>query len=94
MDFQHTTEGKQGQFYLESEGKKIALIAYQLGADNKIVIEHTEVDASLKGQGVGQKLVQAVVALARSEKVKIMPLCPFAKAYLEKNRSEYGDVLV
>lgn len=94
MDFQHTTAGKQDQFYLENDGKKTALIAYHRGADNKIIIDHTEVDASFKGQGVGQKLVQQVVALARKEQVKILPMCPFAKAVMEKNRSEYADVLV
>nr|VUD34093.1 putative acyltransferase domain protein [Raoultella sp. NCTC 9187] len=43
------------------------------------IIEHTDVDESLKGQGVGKKLVAKVVEKMRGEQRKIIPLCPFAK---------------
>ena len=36
-------------------------------------------DESLKGQGVGKKLVALVVEKMRAEQRKIIPLCPFAK---------------
>ena len=42
--------------------------------------------------GVGKKLVAAAVADARSEGFKIIPLCPFAKATLEKH-AEWHDVV-
>lgn len=49
-----------------------------------IVIDHTEVDASLGGQGVGRQLLDALVQWARATGTKVIPLCPFAKAQFEK----------
>ncbi|MEM9679724.1 MAG: GNAT family N-acetyltransferase, partial [Bacteroidota bacterium] len=40
----------------------------------KIIIDHTEVDESIKGPGVGSQLVEASVEYARKEGVKILPL--------------------
>ncbi|MFV2647401.1 GNAT family N-acetyltransferase [Escherichia coli] len=48
------------------------------------IIEHTDVDESLKGQGIGKRLVAKVVEKMRREKRKIIPLCPFAKHEFDK----------
>lgn len=58
-----------------------------------IVIDHTEVDASLGGQGVGRQLLDALVQWARATGTKVIPLCPFAKAQFEKTPA-IRDVLV
>ena len=55
------------------------------------IIEHTDVDPSLKGQGVGKKLVAKVVEKMRGEQRKIIPLCPFAKHEFDNTR-EYDDI--
>ncbi|MCV2983426.1 GNAT family N-acetyltransferase, partial [Escherichia coli] len=46
------------------------------GGQSKKIIEHTDVDESLKGQGIGKRLVAKVVEKMRREKRKIIPLCP------------------
>lgn len=56
------------------------------------IIDHTEVDPAYNGQGIAAKLVKAVVDAAREAKVKIVPLCPYAKKQFEKN-AEYRDLL-
>lgn len=53
--------------------------------DNLIVVDHTYVSTELRGQKVGQKLVEQVVLLARKEGKLILPKCSFAKKELEKN---------
>lgn len=55
------------------------------------IIEHTDVDPSLKGQGVGKQLVAKVVEKMRGENRKIIPLCPFAKHEFDNTR-EYDDI--
>ena len=52
---------------------------------DKIIIDHTEVDQTLKGKGAAYKLVEASVKYAREKNLKIMPLCPFATHYFERN---------
>ncbi|MBA2746436.1 MAG: N-acetyltransferase, partial [Flavisolibacter sp.] len=52
----------------------------------------TEVDDELRGQNIGLQLVQAVVDYARSQKLKLIPLCSFAKSVIDK-KPEFRDVL-
>ena len=56
-------------------------------------MDHTDVDDSLRGQGVGLELVRALTEWARAEPVKVLPLCPFAKATYGKH-PELRDVLL
>ncbi len=67
-------------------------MTYSKAGADKIIIDHTEVSEELKGQGAGKKLVAAAVEKARKEGFKILPLCPFAKATIQKDAS-LQDVL-
>ena len=81
------------QFYVgENPENAIAEITFSTGEGNTIVIEHTTVSETLKGQGVGVKLVNAVADMARAENRKIIPVCPFAKKIMTRS-DEYKDVL-
>ncbi len=84
--------GKKGKFFVELDGKQEALMTYVYAGQN-IIIDHTEVNDSLKGQGVGYKLVDAAVEFARIKGIKINPLCPFAHAVFKKKLQQYSDVL-
>ncbi|MCD2259069.1 GNAT family N-acetyltransferase [Psychroserpens luteolus] len=92
MDIKHTDTGNKGRFYYEVDGVEKGLMTYSHAGADKIIIDHTEVDSSLKGQGVGYRLVEASVDYAREQQIKILPLCPFAAAVFKK-RTEYSDVL-
>lgn len=92
MTIRHQQNKSKGAFFIEIDGKTSAQLTYSWAGADKIIIDHTEVDESLKGQGIGYKLVDAAVDFARNETIKILPLCPFAKAVFEK-KSNYKDVL-
>ncbi len=70
----------------------IAEMTWFKGGDDHMVIDHTMVDESLKGQGIGRKLLDAVVAMARKEKLRIRPVCPFVVAVFTKT-PELHDIL-
>ena len=93
MDIKHGNVGSKGRFNYEVDGVVKAEMTYSQAGNDKIIIDHTEVDASLKGEGVGYKLVEASVNYARNKQIKILPLCPFAAAVFKK-RNEYSDVLI
>ena len=62
------------KFYINDEqGKQIAEIVFVPTGENLAIIEHTDVDESLKGQGIGKQLVAKVVEKMRREKRKIIP---------------------
>lgn len=80
------------RFYVnDASGNQVAEIVFVPTGDDLAIIEHTEVDPSLKGQGVGKKLVAKVVERMRRENRKIIPLCPFAKHEFDKT-PEYADI--
>lgn len=58
----------------------------------RIIIDHTYVGDNLRGQGVRALLVEKAVDYAREKKLKVVPLCPFAKKEFAVH-SEYKDVL-
>ena len=76
---------------MERAGKRLAEMTYTV-AGTRVIIDHTQVDDSLRGEGVGAKLVQAAVEWARAENARLMPLCPYAKSVFDKTAA-YADVL-
>ncbi|PWE27925.1 N-acetyltransferase [Pararhodobacter marinus] len=56
-----------------------------------IIADHTGVPDSFRGTGAGKALVERLVADARAEGVKIVPLCPFVNA-LRARHPEWADV--
>jgi predicted GNAT family acetyltransferase len=92
MLIQHKQVAGKGIFYVGQDGTFEAEMVYTMAPPNKMVIEHTEVDESLEGKGVGKQLVYTAVEYARNHNLKIVPLCSFAKAVLDKE-TEWHDVL-
>ena len=88
---QELKQGAKG-FYIGDEAAPLADIEISRKENLGIVIEHTRVSESLKGQGIGGRLVEAVVELAKREGLKILPLCSYARAYLKK-KPEYEDLI-
>jgi predicted GNAT family acetyltransferase len=92
MEIQQKDNGKKGSFYIDAAGKTEAEMTYTWAGGDKIIIDHTAVGESLKGKNAGKQLVHQAVLFAREKNIKILPLCPFAKAIFDKI-PEYGDVL-
>ncbi|UEG49336.1 GNAT family N-acetyltransferase [Ferruginibacter lapsinanis] len=93
MLIQHKEEGHKGSFYVEENGNVLAEMTYSMTGDKLLIIEHTEVSDALRGKNVGYQLVHSAVEFARSNQLKILPLCPFAKSVFNKKKDEFGDVL-
>jgi predicted GNAT family acetyltransferase len=92
MLIQHKQIGGKGMFYVGQDGAILAELVYAKPSADKMIIEHTEVDESLEGKGVGLQLVHTAVEYARTHSMKIIPLCPFAKSVFDK-KAEFRDVL-
>jgi Predicted acetyltransferase len=86
-DVRDNTE--RNRFELDLEGHT-AFSNYKR-ADGVLTILHTEVPKELNGRGIGSALVRGLLAMARAEGVKVHPVCPFVKAYMDKH-PEYADL--
>ncbi len=90
----HQEDGARGAFFIAGEnGAHLASMSYSRANESLVIIDHTEVDPSLSGQGVGRRLLNALVEWARGTGTRVMPLCPYAKAQFEKDAS-LRDVLM
>jgi len=92
MIIQQQDDGKKGAFYIEEGGKRLAEMTFVWAGSKVFIVDHTEVDASLEGKGVGKQLVQHAVEFARGKDLKIIPLCPFTKGVIDRTPA-YQDVL-
>ncbi|MEQ8475330.1 GNAT family N-acetyltransferase [Fulvivirga sp.] len=92
MEVQHQETENKGKFYINDGNEAIAEMTYSKAGEQKIIIDHTEVNDQYRGQNLGLKLVTAAVEMARKNNIKIMPLCPFAKRVFEKT-AKFSDVL-
>ncbi len=92
MEIIHEKNDRKGAFTAKEDGRKAGEMTYSQAGTDKIIIDHTEVNPEFKGKGVGKDLVYAAVDYAREQHLKIMPLCPFAKATFDKN-PDIQDVL-
>jgi predicted GNAT family acetyltransferase len=84
--------GNKGHFFVEENGKQEAMMTFVFAGEDKIIIDHTEVNPGNNGKGFGKKMVLKAVEYARENGISILPLCPFAKSVFDKT-PEIRDVL-
>jgi predicted GNAT family acetyltransferase len=66
-------------------GELAGFAAYQL-TDELVVFTHTEVDSAFEGKGVGGALARSALDEVAAEGTrKVMPLCPFIKAWIQRH---------
>ena len=83
-------KGEKSFYVGDNEEEAIAKMDLVHNGD-ELIIEHTFVSEELRGQNVGKQLLDKVVDFAREKNKKIIAICPYAKAKLNKNNN-YLDV--
>ncbi|MEY1554750.1 GNAT family N-acetyltransferase [Yoonia sp. R2331] len=71
--------------YVLDHGNGISELTYSILSPQTVIADHTEVAAGHEGTGVGLQLLEALLADARAEGFKIVPLCPFVNAQRRKH---------
>jgi predicted GNAT family acetyltransferase len=61
-----------------------AVLSYRREGD-RLLLTHTEVPQAAEGDGHGSALVQAAFDHARREGLRVVPVCPFVAAWVERN---------
>jgi uncharacterized protein len=92
LHIEHTEDDARGAFFLQREGIRLAEMTYSRTSASLIIIDHTRVDNALQGMGVARRLLDTLVAWARTSGTRVMATCPYAKAQFEKDAS-IRDVL-
>jgi len=85
----HNTD--KNRFEVTVDGRTAVTEYMQPG--HKIILSHTEVPVELEGNGIASKLARTALDYARTEKLKVMPLCPYVAAYIRRH-PEYQDLVL
>jgi uncharacterized protein len=73
------------RYELRLDERLVGELRYTRDDDGKLVLVHTEVDPSLKGQGLGDVFVQGVLDDLRERGIEYRVICPFVAAYLRRH---------
>ena len=90
-----TIKRAEKSFYVgDSEKELLAEMTFVYAGEDIIIIDHTSVSDELRGQNIGKQLLQRLVEFAKEKNKKIVPLCPFAKKEMMRNKEEYEAIMV
>jgi len=72
------------RYELLVNGELVGELVYRL-RDSRITLLHTEVSPSVEGQGLGGRLVAGALDDIRARGLRVVPVCPFVRAYLRRH---------
>jgi len=81
-----TDNTAQSRFELNVDGH-VAYLEYER-TPNTLTLLHTEVPPEIRGRHFADRLVEAALAIGRSEGRRLVVICPFARAYLRRHRRD------
>jgi predicted GNAT family acetyltransferase len=85
-----TNNPTASRFEIRTDQGLAELVYKQRGADLDLI--HTEVPPPLEGRGYAAALATAALGFARREGMKVIPTCPYVKAFLQRH-PEYADLV-
>lgn len=87
ITFKQEEDQRRGKFVILEDDIPAGEMTYVWAGENKFIIDHTEIYEAFNGKGYGKQLVMKGIDYAREKGVKILPLCPYAKKFMERDDS-------
>ena len=90
MEIIQKNNSKDGFFIAEENSKRMGYISYEWMNESVFAIMHTVVEPAFQGKGIAKALLDAAVAYARENDLRIHAVCSYVVRQFEKK--EYDDV--
>jgi hypothetical protein len=87
-----TDNAGRHRFEVPADGRP-AYLSYRRNG-GRLVLIHTDVPDEASGRGLGGKLVTAAIDQAAREGMTVVPLCPFARSWLERHPGVAGRAAI
>ena len=79
--------------YVTPDGNVLAEVLYPEISPGVVEFNHTEVDASLQGQGIAGKLLERAAARVKADGKKAVLTCSYAVGWFERH-PQYSDMIM
>jgi predicted GNAT family acetyltransferase len=91
MEIKHYETSQKGSFFAEQDGIVLGEMNYTFSGFDRIIIDTVVVTNDVRGKGIGNQLIDAIVSYARDNGFMIYPMCSFARSVLDRMIA-YHDV--
>ncbi len=81
-----------GIVYAKEGSEEIGRLEFDIHEEH-IAILHTYTYEGFKGRGVGKQLVESAIKWAEEKRLKVLPICSFAKIHMERH-PEHAKLLM
>lgn len=92
MDIKVVDDSVAQRYRLRVGAEDVGFIEYDPIGEDAVLLKHTEVERKHEGKGYGSKLVSGMLDDLRARGLSVMPVCPYAIAYIRKH-PEYLTVV-
>lgn len=82
-----------GRYFMIVDGFEPEITFIRIPGSDDIVANHTGVPVPLRGQGIAETLVRAMVEDAQRNDFKIVPACPYIEALYKRN-PEWSSLMI
>jgi len=83
---------KERRYRALLDGEEVGFADVDPISTDGLLIKHTEIDPRFEGKGFAGALVRHILEDARAQNRKVIPICPYAAAYV-KRHPEYRDLI-
>ena len=80
------------RYRLRIGGDEVGYIEYDPVGERSLLLKHTEVLPGHEGKGYGSKLVAGMLDDLRARGMTVLPICPYAMAWIKRHPA-YLDVV-
>ena len=82
-EYEVVHEPEESRFAVHAAGHTAVLEYQRVG--ERVVMPHTVVPGPLEGRGIASRLARAALEWAGQENLRVVPLCPFVRAYIQRH---------
>lgn len=83
---------EKSRFEARTDDGQVAGVVEYTRDPGSVSLDHTEVDESFHGQGVGSRLVRGTITALLDEGVDVVNHCPFIERFLRRHEGEFASV--
>jgi hypothetical protein len=87
----NVNQNGDGGFYIMEGEEQVGEMVINISGD-RLTVFHTEVSPKAEGRGLAKKMLSAMVDHARTNHLKVVPLCPYVHAQFKRHPEEYADL--